>query len=87
MARRRHRKGNRANSAINITPLGDVSLSLLLGFLVITGSHLSRALGNRQRARQDAQARVAQLAQGRQVHESARHGRGRNIANKKFTSG
>ena len=36
MARRRHRKSNRADSAINITPLGDVSLSLLLGFLVIT---------------------------------------------------
>ena len=37
MARRRsRRKGARADSAINITPLGDVSLSLLLGFLVIT---------------------------------------------------
>jgi len=36
MARRRSRKSNRAQSAINITPLGDVSLSLLLGFLVIT---------------------------------------------------
>lgn len=36
MARRRHRKSSRAQSAINITPLGDVSLSLLLGFLVIT---------------------------------------------------
>ena len=36
MARRRKRVGSRAESAINITPLGDVSLSLLLGFLVIT---------------------------------------------------
>ena len=36
MARRRRRSGGRAESAINITPLGDVSLSLLLGFLVIT---------------------------------------------------
>ena len=36
MARRRSRKGKRADSAINVTPLGDVSLSLLLGFLVIT---------------------------------------------------
>ena len=36
MARRRQRKGSRAESSINITPLGDVSLSLLLGFLVIT---------------------------------------------------
>ena len=36
MARRRKRSGARAESSINITPLGDVSLSLLLGFLVIT---------------------------------------------------
>lgn len=36
MARRKRRQGTRAESAINITPLGDVSLSLLLGFLVIT---------------------------------------------------
>ena len=36
MARRRRRSGLRAEAAINITPLGDVSLSLLLGFLVIT---------------------------------------------------
>lgn len=36
MHRRRHRKGHRVDSSINITPLGDVSLSLLLGFLVIT---------------------------------------------------
>jgi len=36
MPRRRHRKGHRVDSSINITPLGDVSLSLLLGFLVIT---------------------------------------------------
>ena len=36
MARRRRHKSSRADSAINITPLGDVSLSLLLGFLVIT---------------------------------------------------
>ncbi|MDA0337711.1 MAG: biopolymer transporter ExbD, partial [bacterium] len=36
MARRRPRKSKRASSAINITPLGDVSLSLMLGFLVIT---------------------------------------------------
>ena len=36
MARRRRRAGSRADSAINVTPLGDVSLCLLLGFLVIT---------------------------------------------------
>lgn len=35
MARRR-RRTERAQSAINVTPLGDVSLCLLLGFLVIT---------------------------------------------------
>lgn len=36
MARRHRRAGSRADSAINVTPLGDVSLCLLLGFLVIT---------------------------------------------------
>ena len=33
----RHRRGSsRLESEINVTPMGDVSLSLLLGFLVIT---------------------------------------------------
>ena len=36
MARRKRHSSSRSESAINITPLGDVSLSLLLGFLVIT---------------------------------------------------
>lgn len=37
MARsRRGRRGGQRESGINVTPLGDVSLSLLLGFLVIT---------------------------------------------------
>ena len=36
MARRRRRALGRIESDINVTPMGDVSLSLLLGFLVIT---------------------------------------------------
>ena len=36
MARRHRRKFARAESSMNATPLADVSLSLLLGFLVIT---------------------------------------------------
>ncbi|NKB72371.1 MAG: hypothetical protein GKR89_35290 [Candidatus Latescibacteria bacterium] len=36
MARRRRRALARMESEINVTPMGDVSLSLLLGFLVIT---------------------------------------------------
>jgi biopolymer transport protein TolR len=36
MARRRRRAGSRLESEINVTPMGDVALSLLLGFLVIT---------------------------------------------------
>ena len=36
MARRRKRGVSRLESEINVTPMGDVSLSLLLGFLVIT---------------------------------------------------
>lgn len=36
MARRRRRTNSRLESGINVTPMGDVSLSLLLGFLVIT---------------------------------------------------
>lgn len=36
MARRRRLKSAGPESEINITPLGDVSLSLLLGFLIIT---------------------------------------------------
>lgn len=36
MAQRKRRQMTRVDSAINVTPLGDVSLSLLLGFLVIT---------------------------------------------------
>ena len=34
--RRRSRAISRLESEINVTPMGDVSLSLLLGFLVIT---------------------------------------------------
>ncbi|MEW6754824.1 MAG: biopolymer transporter ExbD [Candidatus Latescibacterota bacterium] len=34
--RRRRRQPARLESSINVTPMGDVSLSLLLGFLVIT---------------------------------------------------
>jgi biopolymer transport protein TolR len=33
---RRRRRVSRMESEINVTPMGDVSLSLLLGFLVIT---------------------------------------------------
>lgn len=36
MARKRRRNISRMESEINVTPMGDVSLSLLLGFLVIT---------------------------------------------------
>ncbi|HIG52376.1 MAG TPA: protein TolR, partial [Candidatus Handelsmanbacteria bacterium] len=36
MAWRRRRVTSRLESEINVTPMGDVSLSLLLGFLVIT---------------------------------------------------
>lgn len=36
MARRQRRKPARSESSLNVTPLADVSLSLLLGFLVIT---------------------------------------------------
>jgi biopolymer transport protein ExbD len=36
MARRRRRRSSDLESTINVTPMGDVSLSLLLGFLVIT---------------------------------------------------
>jgi len=36
MARRHRRNASRIESKINVTPMGDVSLSLLLGFLVIT---------------------------------------------------
>lgn len=37
MARRRRKRNiSRIESSINVTPMGDVSLSLLLGFLVIT---------------------------------------------------
>ena len=36
MARRHRRRGSEIESSINVTPMGDVSLSLLLGFLVIT---------------------------------------------------
>lgn len=36
MARFRRRQTSRLESEINVTPMGDVSLSLLLGFLVIT---------------------------------------------------
>ena len=34
--KRRRRRPSRLESSINVTPMGDVSLSLLLGFLVIT---------------------------------------------------
>ena len=34
--RRRRREASRLQSSINVTPMGDVSLCLLLGFLVIT---------------------------------------------------
>jgi biopolymer transport protein ExbD len=33
---RRKRRASKIESSINVTPMGDVSLSLLLGFLVIT---------------------------------------------------
>ncbi len=36
MGRRRKKRVSRLESEINVTPMGDVSLSLLLGFLVIT---------------------------------------------------
>jgi biopolymer transport protein ExbD len=36
MARRHRRKAGQRESSLNVTPLADVSLSLLLGFLVIT---------------------------------------------------
>lgn len=36
MARRRRRSVSALESNINVTPMGDVALSLLLGFLVIT---------------------------------------------------
>ena len=36
MARRRRRSVSSLESSINVTPMGDVALSLLLGFLVIT---------------------------------------------------
>jgi len=36
MARRRRRSASALESNINVTPMGDVALSLLLGFLVIT---------------------------------------------------
>ena len=36
MARRHKRRPSEIESTINVTPMGDVSLALLLGFLVIT---------------------------------------------------